>query len=59
MPAITTPSDTAASAAMCKNAPRTFRSSWRPRRNSSAVSVFTATPTAATTITGSGAAGVG
>ena len=37
-PASTTPRETAASAAMCRNAPFTFRSCSRPRRNSSAVS---------------------
>ena len=47
-PATSTPADTAASAAMCRNAPRMLRSSRPPRRNSSAVAVLMTMPTPAT-----------
>ena len=49
-PAITTPTDTSASAAMCRNAPRMLRSSLRRRTNSSAVTVLMTMPTPATQI---------
>ena len=57
--AITTPSDTAASAAMCMKAPRILMSSLRPRRNIRAVAVLIAMPTAATQITVVSATGSG
>jgi len=58
-PATTTPTDTAASAAMCRNAPRMLASLWLPRMNRRAVAVLITTPMAATTtmvspITGAG-----
>ena len=59
MPASTTPADTAASAAICRNAPRRFASLSRPRMKSNAVSVLTATPTAATAIITGPATGSG
>ena len=43
--------ETAASAVMCRKAPRMLRSSWRPRRNSIAVKRLTAMPIAATNMT--------
>ncbi len=49
-PAITTPSETPASAAMCRKAPRRFRSCSRPRMNSSAVTPFTTMAASATHI---------
>ena len=50
MPATTTPADTAASAAMCRNAPRMLASLLRPAASQTAVIVLIATPIAATTI---------
>jgi len=50
MPAMTTPAETAASAAMCKNAPLMFKSFFRPVKNNVAVTPFNTMPTAATTI---------
>ena len=47
-PASTTPSETAASAAICMNAPRMFRSRFRPEKNMSAVTVLMTMPIAAT-----------
>ena len=44
---------------MCRNAPRAFRSSWRPRRKSSAVAPLTTMPIAATAITVPAAIGAG
>ena len=46
-----TPAETAASAAMCRKAPRTFRSSSEPFMNIRAVAVLMAMPMAATIIT--------
>ena len=51
MPASTTPSETPASAAMCRNAPRMFKSCLRPERNIKAVIVLIRIPTAATPMT--------
>ena len=48
MPATTTAADTTASAAMCRNAPRTLTSPLRPLANSQAVRPLTAMPIAAT-----------
>src|SRR3954470_15134685 len=50
-PAITTPNDTAASAAMCKYAPRILMSCLLPFINKSAEIVFTTIPTPATIVT--------
>ncbi|MNT75519.1 hypothetical protein D3C72_2144220 [compost metagenome] len=50
-PAMTTPSETAASAAICRKAPRMFISPLRPDINKSAVAVLIAIPTAATHMT--------
>ncbi len=58
-PATTTPADTAASAAMCRKAPRMLMSSLEPLTNSHAVSPFTRMPMAATTITVTPATGSG
>ena len=58
-PASTTPTDTAASAAMCKNAPRTLASSLLPRIKRIAVTVFMTTPIAATAIMVNPATGAG
>ena len=49
-PATTTPAETSASAAMCRKAPRMFRSLSRPRMNSSAVAVLMTMPMPATTM---------
>ena len=49
-PAITTPADTSASAAMCKKAPRMLRSCSPPRINNKAVAVLMTMPTPATSI---------
>ena len=57
--AITTPSETAASAAMCRKAPRTLMSPLAPERNISAVAVLIAMPIAATQITVVSATGSG
>jgi len=48
MPATTTPAEMAASAAMCRYAPRMFRSDFRPDMNMNAVNALITTPTAAT-----------
>ena len=58
-PARTTPTDTAASAAMCKNAPRTFASSLLPCIKRIAVAVFITTPITATAIMVNPATGAG
>ena len=50
-PATTTPAETRASPAMCRKAPRTFRSPLRPEANRAAVIPFTRMPTPATAIT--------
>ncbi len=50
-PTTTTASDTAASAAMCRKAPRSLRSRRRPRQNSIAVPALTRKPKAAMPIT--------
>ena len=50
--AITTPAETPASAAMCRKAPRMFRSSLLPFMNIRAVAVLMTMPMAATIITG-------
>src|SRR5262245_10042049 len=49
--ATTTPAGTAASATMCRNAPRMLRSPLRPEANSPAVAPFTTIPTLATIMT--------
>ena len=55
----TTPSDTAASAAMCRNAPRMLMSLWRPDMNINAVAPLMTMPITATTITVISATGSG
>src|SRR6516225_9600299 len=47
----TTPAETAASAIMCRNAPRMLRSPLRPEANRAAVTPLTTMPTAATIMT--------
>ena len=56
-PAPTVPSETRASAAMCRKAPWTLRSDLRPLMNSSAVAPLITNPTAATIVTVSPATG--
>jgi hypothetical protein len=58
-PAMTTPADTAASAAMWRKAPRMLRSPSRPEAKSQAVKPLTAMPIAATAITVPPATGAG
>ena len=55
----TTPAETAASAAMCRKAPRMLMSPLAPDTNSQAVMLFTRMPTPATTITVFPATGAG
>jgi hypothetical protein len=50
-PAMTTPSEIAASPAMCRKAPRMLRSPLRPDMKRSAVTALIAMPAAATQIT--------
>jgi hypothetical protein len=49
--ATTTPADTAASATMCRKAPRILRSPFRPEANSQAVAPLMTMPMAATIMT--------
>ena len=58
-PTTTTASETAASAAMWRKAPRSLRSWRRPRQNSIAVAVLTTKPSAAIPITTNPGTGAG